>query len=66
MKRQQRMKIIEDVTKKMRPKRRMDADNRWWVAELLAADCEKVWLHAGWEDTMQEWSIWLEKIEKER
>ena len=45
MKRQQRMKI--------RSKERMDADNRWWVAELLAADCEKAWLNAGWEDTMQ-------------
>ena len=35
--------------------KRMDADNRWWVAELLAADCEKAWLHDGWEDTMQKW-----------
>ena len=23
----------------------MDAENRWWVAELLAADCEKARVH---------------------
>ena len=27
---------------------RMDAENRWLVAELLAAGCEKGWLHALW------------------
>ena len=27
--------------KKISSKRRMDAENRWWVAELLAVDCEK-------------------------
>ena len=57
MKRQQRMKI--------RSKERMDADNRWWVAELLAADCEKAWLNAGWEDTMQKTCYdWLEEMKK--
>ena len=30
----------------------MDAENRWWVAEQLAKDCEKAWIHTGWEDTM--------------
>ena len=39
MKRQQRMKVMKDMTKKI--KRRMDAENRWFVA---AADCEKAWL----------------------
>ena len=42
----------------------MDAENRWWVAELLAADCEKAWLHPGEEETMQKWYAWLEKMEK--
>ena len=23
--------------------------------ELLATDCEKAWLHSGWEDTLQKW-----------
>ena len=34
-----------------------------WVAELLAADCEKAWLHPEEEeeDTMQKWYNWLEK-----
>ena len=45
MKRQQRVKVTKDVTKKSRSKGRMDAEHRWWVAELLAADCEKAWLH---------------------
>ena len=40
-------------------KGRIDANNRWWVAELLAKDCEKAWTHTGWEDTMQKWYEWL-------
>ena len=46
MKLQQRMKIMKDVTKKIRSKGRMDAENRWWVTELLAADCEKAWIQS--------------------
>ena len=34
----QRMAIIEDLTKKIRSKGSMDAQNRWWVAELLAKE----------------------------
>ena len=40
------MKILNDLTKKIRSKERMDAESRWWVAEFLA-------IHLGWEDTMQ-------------
>ena len=36
--RQQRMVVLKDMTKMIRSKSRMDAENRWWVAELLAAD----------------------------
>ena len=32
----------------------MEAKSRWWVTELLAAGCERAWIHAGWEDTLQE------------
>ena len=53
MKQQQKMKIMKNLTKKIRPKGRMDAESKWWVTELLAADCEKAWIHLGWEDTMQ-------------
>ena len=53
MKQQQRMKIVKDSRKKIRSKGRMDAESRWWVTELLAADCEKAWMHPGWKDTMQ-------------
>ena len=33
-------------------------------AELLAADCDKAWLHAGWEDTRQKWFDWLVEMKK--
>ena len=52
-KQQQRMMIMKDLTKKIKSTGRMDAESRWWVIELLAADCEKAWIHPGWEDTMQ-------------
>ena len=38
MKQQRRMNIMKDLTKKIRSKGRMDAESRWWVTELLAAD----------------------------
>ena len=41
MKQQQRMVIMGDLIRKIRSKGRMDGKNRWWVAELLATDCEK-------------------------
>ena len=47
-------------------KGRMDAESRWWVTALLAADCEKAWIHPGWEDTMQKWYDWLEKMQKRK
>ena len=62
MKQQRRMKIMRDLTRKIRSKGRMDAESRWWVTELLAADCEKAWIHAGWEDTVQKWYKWLEEM----
>ena len=55
MKQQQKRMIMEDLTKKIRSKGGMDAESRWWVSELLAADCEKAWIHTGWEDTLQKW-----------
>ena len=63
MKQQQRMKIFKDLTKKIRSKERMGAGSR---CELLAANCEKAWIHAGWEDTMQKWYKWLEEMKKRR
>ena len=55
MKQQQRMVIMIDLKMKIRSKGSMDAKNRWRVIELLAANCEKAWIHPGWEDTMQKW-----------
>ena len=53
MKRQQRMKVMKDMLKENQiAKKGMDAENQWWVAELLAADCVKAWLHPE-EETMQ-------------
>ena len=42
----------------------MDAKNRFLVSELLAADCEKAWIHTGLEDTMQKRYNWLEEMKK--
>ena len=64
MKRQERMKVIKDVTKQIRSKGRMEAESRWWVTELVVADCEKAWHHPGCEDTKQKWSESLKEIEK--
>ena len=55
---------MKDMTKKIRSKGRMDAENRWWVAELLAADCEKAWLRPGEEASMLKWYVWLEEMKK--
>ena len=64
MKQQQRMKVMKDMTTKIRAKVRLCANTSWWVSELLAADCEKAWLHAGLEDTVQKWYDWLEEMKK--
>ena len=65
MKQQQRTATMKDLIKKIRPKGRMDAENRWWVAELFAKDCERAWTHTGFEDTMQKWYEWLEHMKKQ-
>ena len=41
MRRQQRMKVMKDMTKKLRSKRRMDAGKRWWVAERKRGSIQK-------------------------
>ena len=64
MKQQQRMAIMEGLIKKSRSQGRVDAKNCWWVAELLAKDCEKEWTHEGCEDTMQTWYEWLEYVKR--
>ena len=64
MKQQQRMTTMKDLIKKIRSKGRMDAESRWWVSELLAADCQKAWTHTTWEDTMQKCYRWLEEMKK--
>ena len=38
--------------------------NKAPLTDLLAADCEKAWIHPGWEDTMQKWYEWLEEMKK--
>ena len=60
---QQRMVIVGDLMRKIRSKG-MDAENRWWVSELLVADCEKVWIHTGRQDILQKWYKWLEEMKK--
>ena len=64
MKQQQRMVIMRDLMWKIRSTERVDAENRWWFSELLAAECEKAWIHTGWKDTVQKWYYWLEDVKK--
>ena len=58
------MAFMKDLMRKIRSKGRMDAENRWWAAELLAAYCEKAWIHTGWGDIVQKWFQWLEDMKK--
>ena len=64
MKQPQRMAIMRDLIKKIRSKGSMDAQNRSWVAELLAKDCERAWTDTGWEGTMQKWYECLKYMKK--
>ena len=54
------MKVMKDMTRKIGSKGRMDAENRWWVADLLGADCEKAWLHPEEEENTTSLSIFME------
>ena len=56
----------EEMNRQRKIKRKDGCENRWWVAELLAGDCEKAWLHPGKEETMQKWCVWLVKNDKGR
>ena len=58
------MKVMKDITKKSKQKVELIINNSWWVSELLAADCEKAWLHAGLGDIMQKWYDWLPEVKK--
>ena len=64
MRQRQRMKVTKEMLRKIRANGRTDANNSWWVSDLCAADCEKAWLHAEWEDTVQKWHDWLQQMKK--
>ena len=66
VKQQKRMKVLKDMTRKIKEKERMNANSNWWVSELLAADCEKAWLLSGWEDTRNEKKDKAKNMEEER
>ena len=34
------------------------------MTEILATDCEKAWIHTGWEDTKKKRYGWLEYIKR--
>ena len=67
MKQQQRMKIMTGVQRNIKATGRMDANNSWWVSELLPliAKKKKTWLHPLWKDTMQQWYRWLHEMMKD-
>ena len=62
---QQKMKTMINMIRKLKAKGRKDAHNSLWVSELLAANCKKAWLHPEWEATMQQWHSWLHEMKKE-
>ena len=75
MKQQQRMNIMKDLTKKTWSEGRTYAESRLCVSELLAADCEKAWIHPAWKKQKmrrerrrrginKKWRIWL-RVRKE-
>ena len=45
--------MVKDMTRNLKTIGRMAANKSWWVSDLLAAECDKAWLHAGFDDTMQ-------------
>ena len=64
IKQQQRMKIMKGLAKKIISRGRTDAENRWWVTELLAADCEKAWIHPEWEHLALVQDLFLHLLRK--
>ena len=63
MRQQQRMKVMTDVTKKIKSKGRMDATDSWWVSQLLAADCKKS-VAPPMMDTVRRWYDRLYEMKK--
>ena len=57
------MKVMKDMTKEIRLRGRMDAEN---VIELLAADCQKPCLHPGGKNGIFGWRKMKKKMVKER
>ena len=47
-------------------KSRRGAQNSWWVSELLAAACQRVWLRPEREDTMQHFYYLLHEKKKKK
>ena len=56
---------MTDMIRKIKVTGIMDANDSWWVSELLGADCKKkAWLHPEWEDTLQIWCSWSQEMKK--
>ena len=64
MRQRQRRKIMAEMTGKIKSEGRVDANNSWWVSELLAVDCKKAWFHPEWEGTVRRWHHWLCEMKK--
>ena len=61
MKQQDRMEALKMMMKRTISAGRMDAHSSWWVSELPAIDCAKVWLKLEGEELMNKWLGWLRK-----
>ena len=66
MREQQRMKVMKDMTRKIRSKGSMDANDSWWFGGLLAADRAKAWPHPEREDNCAAMARLAVRIEGKR
>ena len=61
---QQRTQIIGRMSRRVKAKGRMNANNSWWVSDLVAATCECAGLNRDWDGTAQSLQEWLYEMKK--
>ena len=59
LKQQERMRVMRGIIKRRKKVGRMDAPNNRWITELLAADCERMWLDSEGKEDMRMCKGWL-------
>ena len=52
------------MSRRVKAKGRMNANNSWWVSDLVAATCECAGLNRDWDGTAQSLQEWLCEMKK--